>query len=312
MKKLRRLLKILKDEGGLFGIDDALLIGGAMAGGGSILGGVFGKNKQKTIDPYAQLRGQYQKYLGNKLGTTTPYSFNPAFEVQQPDIEKQAEGAISTGLDRGYDSMKSDFSDIYNKYYEARKAKAAENFADEQKATANMYNRLGLVSSTPGLQAQTDLGRKQSLDLNELYADIAREGIGNEMQATALANDIMQQYINQGQQLGQTQRSGQEFAMNMSEADIARMINEEQGYAGLANSLLSGNPPQIYFEPNAWSQIGSGLTNIGSTILGGGMMGNQQSSLQKLLEESMKKKQGSASSTLPQANARQSILGSIE
>ena len=80
---LKWILSILKNERGI----DPILAGSLILGGSTILGGVLGKNKQKTIDPYAGLRGQYQKYLSGRLGQKTPYQYNEAFNLQQPEIE---------------------------------------------------------------------------------------------------------------------------------------------------------------------------------------------------------------------------------
>src|SRR3990167_5387945 len=70
------LMKLLLDEHGTWA---AVAVGGGLAVGGAALGAWLGKNKQKTIDPYAQLRGKYQSYLGDRLGKQTPYEYNDAF-----------------------------------------------------------------------------------------------------------------------------------------------------------------------------------------------------------------------------------------
>lgn len=248
------------------------LIGGGLAGGGALLGGLAGKNKQKTIDPYAGLRGKYQDYLSGKLGQVTPYEYNPAFELPQPEVEKAVESTVLGKLGN-LPQVRTDIQDIGNRYYAAQKEQMKERHATELEATKNMYNRLGLASSTPGLSAATDLGRKQAQEFGVLEADVARQGIDQEMRAQALAEDIANMYLTQGQQLGQLQRGYSQFPIQMSMADIERQIQEEQGYASLANSLLSGNPPEYYFEPNIWSKLGGTAQNIGTSMLTLGMSG---------------------------------------
>jgi len=273
---LKFLIKLILNEDGIDPMTLAL-VGGGLAGGGALLGGIFGKNKQKTIDPYEKLRGQYQDYLGGKLGTSTPYEFNEEFTTQQPGVEKAVESTIMGKLGN-LPKVRGDIQDISNRYYGAQKEQMQDRFSEEQEAQKNMYNRLGLASSTPGLAASTRLGRKQEQELGVLSADVARQGIDQEMRATELAEQIANQYMTQGQQLGQAQRGYQQTAMGMSMEDIERMTREEQAYGQQAGSLLGGNPPQFYFEPNIWSQLGSAAQNIGTTMMGGNILGGGQQS----------------------------------
>lgn len=268
---IKWILKILKNE-------DGFLVPALMAGAGAILGATAGKNKQQTIDPYAKLRTQYQDYLSGKLGTSTPYEYNESFTTQQPEVEKAVESTILGKLGN-LPKVRNDIQDISNRYYNAQKSQMQDRFAEEQEAQKNMYNRLGLSSSTPGLAASTKLGRQQEQELGVLSADIARQGIDQEMRATELAEQIANQYLSQGQQLGQLQRGYEQVAQRLSLEDLQRMTQEEQGYAQLANTLLGGNPPQYYYEPNIWSQIGSAAQNIGTTLLGGNILGNTGSTM---------------------------------
>lgn len=96
------------------------------------------------------------------------------------------------------------------------------------------------------------------------------------MAATQLAEQIANQYLTQGQILGQNQREYQKFPIAMSLEDLQRQLNEEQAYSSQVGSLLSNNPPQYYNEPNLWSQLGGAAQDIGTTlmmsnILGGGL-----------------------------------------
>ena len=262
------ILEILKNERGIA----PLVAGAAILGGSTLLGGLLGKNKQKTIDPYAGLRGQYQQYLSGRLGKQTPYQYNEAFNLQQPEIEKMVESTIMGKLGN-LPRVQGDIYDVSQKYYGAQKAQMQERFADEQQAQKEQYNRLGLASSSPYLQGREDLTRTQGLEYNVLEADIARQGIEQEMKSMALAEDIANQYLNQGQNLGQLQRGYEQWGHQMSAADIERMINEEYQFAGLAGGLLGSNPPQTYFQPNIWSQLASGGQQLGTSLIGAGMFG---------------------------------------
>lgn len=275
---MKWILKLLLDERGF----DPFLTGGLIVGGGALLGGLLGKNKQQTIDPYAGLRGQYQEYLSGRLGKRTPYTYNPAFELPQPEIEKQTEATISERL-ANLPSVRTDIQDISNRYYEAQKAQKQARFDEEQRSQKDVYNRLGLASSTPYLSARDDLVRKQGLEFDVLEADIARQGIDQEMKSRALAEEIANMYLSQGQQLGQLQREYFRFPIEMSMADIERMTQEELAYAGLAGSLLGGNPPEYYFEPNIWSQLGTTAQNIGTNIISDDLGGLSDEELMRIL-----------------------------
>lgn len=266
---LKLLLKILKDErGGL------PLIGGLLMGGSTLLGGLLGKNKEKTVDPYAGLRGDWQSWLQSKLGTSTPYKYNEAFTLDQPEVEKALESTILGGLDKGA-NLKTDIYDTMQKYQQARTDTLEKQKEEDIKSTQNMYNRLGLVSSSPGLEAQDKVRSDYGLKINELSADIAREGIGYEMDATKLAEDIINQYMGQAQALGGAQRGYQQYGQQMSLADLQRMVEEEMGYGNIAGSILGSNPPETYYEPNMWSQIAQGGQDIGSLLLLSGILGKK-------------------------------------
>jgi len=215
----------------------------------------FGQEgKEEIYDPYSDLRSQYSGYLGQKLGTRTPYEFNEQFQTEQPGVESAVESTILGRL-QNLPSFTEGIQDIHGRYYGAQKEQMTERHAEEAKRTSDMYNRLGLVSSTPGLQAQSDLMRKQGQEFNVLGADIARQGIQDEMAATALAEDIINQYMTQGQVLGQAQRGYQQRAQQLSMADIERMVREEQGWAGLTGQTLGMQQPQREYTPSTGEQV---------------------------------------------------------
>jgi hypothetical protein len=246
------LIKLLEDETGKFDW---------MWGDSSIKDAVLGKGEE-VYDPLAELRDKYKTYLGNKLGTSTPYSYNDAFTLDQPAIEKQTEGVISQGLGN-LPQKRTDIFDINQKYGAARKAQLGLQQEEDVKKQKDMYNRLGLVSSTPGLQAETDLRYKQGLDKNVIDAEVAQQGIGQEMDAEKLYQDVANQYMNQGQVLGANQRGYQEYGIDKSMQDIIRKVTEEQGYAGMTGSLLGQQQPDRSYDAGILGQ----LTKSGSEML---------------------------------------------
>lgn len=246
---LKILNMILRNEQGIL---PALAIAGAGALGGAILGG---KGDTEVYDPYADLRGDFKEKLGDKLGTSTAYAENPLLQSEQPGVESATEEAILGGLAGGAEK-RDDIYDISQKYYGARKSQLETRQAEEAMELKNIYNSLGIVSSTPGLEAQADLMRKQSEEFNVLESEIAEQGISQEMKAAALAEDIFNQYITQGQVLGQTQRGAEQFEQQITEQDIARMTDEEFRYFQLTGNLLNANPAQREYQPSVWDRIG--------------------------------------------------------
>jgi len=265
---IRLIIKILKDETGFW---PAV---GVMAGS-SILGGLFGKNKTKTYDPYSDLRGDWKNWMSSKLGTSTPYKYNPDFELTQPDVEGALEGGILGGLNKGSNRFQSDIFNTMQKYQEARSGSLQSKQERDIEANNEAYNRLGLVSSTPGLEANADIRSDYGDKQRELDAEIAMQGIGLELESTKLAEDIYNNYMSQAQVLGGAQRGYQQYSQQMSMQDIIRKVEEEMGYGQMAGGVLGNNPPQAWQEPNIWSQIGQTGQDIGSimllsSILGGG------------------------------------------
>jgi len=273
MKKLFKLLfEILRDErGGL------PLIAGAVLGGSTLLGGLLGKNKKKTevYDPYAALRGDYQTYLQGKLGTSTPYSYNPEFELEQPQVESAAESTILNRLG----NLPS--AEEYKGKVEASKtqqiAREKERAFKQQEEEKNMYNRLGLVSSTPWMTRAGELGEESLGRQRDIESGMDIYGLEYGLQADELANQIAGQWTGLGTTLGSAQRGYEGYAQQMSMEDLQRMINEEQQYSQMSGSLLGSYAPQVTtsYEPNTWAQLAGTGQDIGkmmllSSILGGG------------------------------------------
>ena len=286
MSLMRFLISILKDDRGFeWGGAAGGAASGAMAGsafgpwgtviggvGGAVLGGLAKKKKKEEIyDPYAAQRGQYTNYLTGKLGTSTAYQDNPAFELDQPEVERETEGTILGKLRKPTDFVGAN-KDITERAYGARKGRLQERFADEQTQLKDMYNRLGLVSSTPGLKAQTDLSSRQGLELEDISAQLSYEDIEREMEAEKLSDVSSQAWTGQGQVLGQRQRGYQGYSQGMSVEDLVRKQQEEKQNADAMARLLGQNPPErtVSYTPNTAANLLSVLQNKDT----GGMLGS--------------------------------------
>jgi hypothetical protein len=262
-KWFKCLVRILIDERGW--------IWPVLAGiGSAVLGSQSkkGEEEEEIYDPYAELRGEYKTYLGNKLGTSTPYKYNEAFNIDQPGIEKQAEDYISSYL-KSPNTNVTDYSEATKKYSDAYKESSARSYEDEMAKTKDMYNRLGLVSSTPGLTAQGDVAENQRVSQNLFDSELLYKNLDRTLQAQGLDVNQLSDMLGKATSLGQTQRGSQEYSQTMSLADIERMTGEELDYAQLANSLLGNNAPErtIATKGDDWMSILSKL--LGNVALGG-------------------------------------------
>jgi len=262
---------ILKDERG------GLPLAAAVLGGSTLLGSLLGKNKKEedVYDPYAGLRGDWQSWLTSKLGTSTPYKQNSAFDIQQPAVEKAAESTILGKL--GNLPQAAD----YKAKVEASKTQQIANErirAGEQKTEeSDMYNRLGLVSSTPWMARAGELGEESLGRQKDIETGMDIYGLEYGLNADKTMSDIGAQWAGLGTALGQNQVGQQQYSQGMSMQDLIRQVEEEMGYGNQAAGILGANPPErtVSYTPNLWSNLASTGQNIGQmmllqSILGGG------------------------------------------
>ena len=274
MNLFKLFWKILKDERGFWPLVAGL--GAAAMGAGGLMS-AFGGEDEEIYDPYAGLRGKWQEWLTPKLGTSTPYKDNPAFNLEQPAVESAAEKNI-LGYFQNPNTNVADYSEATKKYSEANKASMAETYADERKKTQDMYNRLGLVSSTPGLTAQSDLFRKQATEENLFDTELTYKNLDRQLQAMGFDVSQLNSMLGQAGNMAGAQTGRTQWSKTMSMADLERMLAEEMGYGSLAGGILGGNPPERTLTPDWLSQLGGTLTNIGSLGMTAGILGNRGSS----------------------------------
>jgi hypothetical protein len=250
-----KFLAILwEDERGFFGAVGNVL---AASGVSDILGG---DGETEETDPYASLRAQYQNYISGKLGKTTPYSYNSEFTIDQPDIEKQAEDTVSKYLTNPTTNV-TDYTEATKKYSDATKASMAKTYEDEATKTKDMYNRLGLVSSTPGLTALGDVYNDQATAQNLFDSELMYKNLDRQLQAQGLDVSQLGSMLNTATGLGTTQRGSQQYSQQMSLQDLLRQQEEEQNWAQMVNSLIAGNPPQITYRAGLGEQLLNSATS---------------------------------------------------
>jgi len=261
-KILNLLWQILKDERGWVWPAVAAI-------GSTVLGALSkkGEQEEEIYDPYAGLRGKWQEWLTPKLGTSTPYKDNPAFNLEQPAVESAAEKNI-LGYFQNPNTNVADYSEATKKYSEASKASMAETYAEEKKKTQDMYNRLGLVSSTPGLTAQSDLFRKQATEQNLFDTELTYKNLDRQLQAMGLDVTQLNSMLGQAGTMAGAQTGRTQWSKTMSMVDLERMLSEEMGYGSQAASILGGNAPErtVTTQGEDWMSILSKL--IGSYGIG--------------------------------------------
>jgi hypothetical protein len=211
--------------------------------------------------PYEELRKKYGTYLTSKLGTSTPYKYNPAFDIAQPEVEKAAESSI-LGYFKNPKSNVSDYSEATKKYSEATKTSMQETYDKERKEALDRYNRLGLVSSTPGLTEQTEIGERQRTASNLFDTELLYKNLDRQSAAQGLDITQLSSMLGQAGNISAAQRGAQEYGQGMSMADIKRMTGEETDYASLVASLLGQNPEDTSYSPGLGEQLLSTGTNL--------------------------------------------------
>lgn len=257
---IKFLVELYKDEAGIAPLAIAGIGAGAMGLGG--LMSAFGGDDEEIYDPYAAQRGQYVDYLTKKLGTSTPYQANPAFNIPQPAIEAQTEDVISKRLG----SLPS--ANTYKEQVGAAKTQDIEReklaTEDQVNKERDMYNRLGLSSSTPWMSRAGEIGDESLMRQGDISSKYDMYGLDYNLKADQLAEQIANNWTTQGQQLGTTQRGGSEFAVNASLEDLIRQINEEQGTSNALGQFLGRNPAERTLTPDLLSQLGGTVSNIGT------------------------------------------------
>ena len=264
---MRLLVKIIKDERGWVWPLIA-------AGAGAYLSSQSkkGEEEESIYDPYEALRGDWSKWMQGKLGTSTPYKYNEAFNLDQPGVEKAAESTIMGKLGN------LPQAEEYKQKVEASKAqqiaREKERAGEQLGQEREMYNRLGLVSSTPFLSRAGELGDESLMRQGDIESAMDIYGLGYGLQSEDLMNQIAQGWTGAGMNLGAQQRGYQQYGQQMSMQDIMRMVEEEMGYGQQAAGLLGSNPPERTLTPDWLSQLGGSLTNIGSLGLSAGILGS--------------------------------------
>jgi len=215
-------------------------------------------DEDEMIEPfpgYFDLGGDLTSLIRNKMGQygeLYPYSLY----TSQPGVESAAERTILGKLSSP-DSVSAYSSDITGKLYDARKANLNESFEDERKKTQDMYNRLGLASSTPGLQAQQDLNRKQTQQEDEIISQLMYEDIARELEAKKLTQSILSDYTGKALDLGGSQRAAEQAGLSAEYNDFLRAYNEPYNWASLGSSVLGGGEGIYVDNPNQSAQASS-------------------------------------------------------
>ncbi len=271
-KLLGFIVKLLKDEHGKFslgGVGKALTFGL----GGALLGNT--KGTTEVYDPYADLRKKWTDWTSSKLGASTPYTQNPAFDIQQPVVESAAEKNILGYFDNPNKNIQ-DYSAATKQYSDAAKASREQSAQDEITKAKDMYNRLGLVSSTPGLTAVGDINESQRV-ANDLFdSELMYKNLDRNLTAQGLDASQLNSMLGQAGNLGQAQRQSQQYSQQMSLQDIVRKIQEEMGYGSQAASILGQTPPEQAYNPSMLEQLLGVASKVAPQVATAAIMSSSQ------------------------------------
>ena len=190
----------------------------------------------KPLQSYEQPQAQQSRDVISSYLSSTPQQFtgaNKAFEVATPEVEAAAQKKIIEQLNTGYDT--SQLKQMNENAYQVQKDRLKQSFDKMSADTADRYNRLGLVSSTPGLQAQDEVSNNQMLAERELSSQLEQADYNRRLDAEKLAQNI----IDKAMQLGQTQRQSLQTTLDMSYNDFLRKEQYSADKAKQAQQYLN-------------------------------------------------------------------------
>jgi|SRR3990167_124908 len=252
---LKFLLKLFKDEKGTVWWQDALISAGSTA----LAESMKGEDEYKRLEPYSDyesMMSNVARQIGQRVGQPGA-QYTGSFNIPQPGIEAQTERILGEKLG----NLPSAAS--YKQQVEASKtqqiAREKERAGEQKTEEEGMYNRLGLVSSTPWMARAGELGEESLGRQKDIETGMDVYGLEYGLQADELANRIANQYLSQGQILGQAQRGYGQYPLQMNYDDWVRSQNEPYKWAGLASGMKQ---EPVYQEP----EIGMGQMLTESTI----------------------------------------------
>jgi hypothetical protein len=254
------------------------MLGAGIMGGSTIAGSILGGSKTTERQPWPQFlntaheTGQLIQRLisAEQKGNAPKYA--GSFDITQPEVLNAAESTILGKLRNPGTNVK-DYTEATKKYSEATKASMADTFADEMQKTKDMYNRLGLVSSTPGLEAQQEVASDQATAQNLFDAELMYKNLDRQLQAQGLDISELNSILNQAQILGSTQIANQKYTQGAGYDEFVRQAEYPTILANLGTNFIKGGQTSYQTTPNTWSQIGSLGQDIGTKLLMSGMLG---------------------------------------
>ncbi len=212
------------------------------------------------------LQGTLSGSLLGKVGKPSQYQYNPAFDIQQPTVEKAAEntilgrlGNLPTAQDYKAKVEASTAQQIANEKTRAEAQKTEEN---------NMYNRLGLASSTPWMTRAGELGEESLSRQKDIQTGMDIYGLDYGLNAEKAMSDIGAQWSGLGSVLGGQQAGYQKYGQQMTMTDLERQAAEEQANTNAILAYLgrgAATPGQAYDsrmfqwqQPNTWDWLSAG------------------------------------------------------
>jgi len=272
------LLRILLDERGSWGY-----VAVAVASTAASYLGSKKRGKPDSVGDYdwtrtGEIKDKLSQSLLDRQANPTQYKYNPAFDIQQPAVESAAEKNILGYFDNPNKNVQ-DYSEATKKYSDAAKASREQSSQNEITKAKDMYNRLGLVSSTPGLTAVGDINESQRV-ANDLFdSELMYKNLDRQLSAQGLDVSQLNSMLGQAGNMSNTQRQGQEYSqqatmddLNRQEVERNNTIQAMMTYLGIGTS----SPLQQYQsrlfqwqQPNGWDWASTALKSGASAYAGG-------------------------------------------
>ncbi len=218
-------------------------------------------------------RGVSENLLG-RIGQPRQYQYNPAFDIEQPAAQKAAESTILGKL--GNLPSAEEYKGKVETAKQQDIAREKEAAVRQEEEELNMYNDLGLASSTPWLNRAGELGEESLMRQGDISSGYDIYGLNYGLQADQLANQIASGWAGLGTTLGQQQVRQQQVGQQMSLDDIIRQAQEEESINQQIMAYLgqgAATPGQAYNsrmfqwqQPNTWDWLSGGSKELGAAI----------------------------------------------
>ena len=242
---------------GLFGIDDALM-GGIIAGGGGMLGGLFGKNDEPEYQAPTRYNVQYQ-----------PVAFNSP-EYNAPEQPQWLQDSYSQAWNEI--SAPASYGQIPQSYIDSGVGDIEKMYADYMQGETYNYNTNNMMDSGIYENYLTDTGKQQSEALGKYMSNIDYQNALMKSNAEQNRLSNMSGYIGD---MGNVYGTPLSSSMNQYNTAYNNAINEYS--AASTNSMNQYNAARDKYNAesgNSMNQYNAALNTQTANTASSGALGS--------------------------------------